>query len=104
MRAIPQTQIFGGHLVYYLETFNAVNQALVNFYKNNKDPKVQLMAVYSFTPLQNFILLSICYDAPIAPEGIFDEFLNIPHFGMLYTQSYFSLVNQTRGPDVYNRR
>jgi len=97
MRAVPQTQVYGGTLYYNATELDAINRALVNFQSNNNDPKAQLMAVYVIQSTQmNFVLIA-CYDAPQEPAGIFDEFLNIPHFGSLEIQPYYSLANKTRG-------
>ncbi|CAF4132375.1 unnamed protein product, partial [Rotaria sp. Silwood2] len=92
MRAVPQTEVYGGLLFYDPLVINAVIQALVNFQANNKDPKAQITGSFIILPSQYFVTLLVFYDAPTAPAGIFDEFIKISSFGTLNTQSYLTFV------------
>ncbi len=92
MRALPQTQVYGGFLLYIPLQFDVVIQAIVNFYNNNKDPKAQLIGSFIIAQGEFIFTLIVFYDAPTAPSGIFDEFLAISPYGTLQTQSYLSLV------------
>ncbi|CAF1344695.1 unnamed protein product, partial [Adineta ricciae] len=93
LRAHPQTQVYGGLLVYIDERrFDDVLKAVMDFRDNNKDPKAQ--ALVSFTHQTGLITFDITlfYDAPRAPDDTFKKFTNIPHMGTLKTRSFLSFV------------
>ena len=95
MRAVPQSQVCAGVLIYFLPQFDALAQAFGNFQENNKDPKAQLIAQLTATGGQFAFIVDIFYDGPIVPNGVFDEFLAIPHINNLQTQSYSSFIKST---------
>ena len=89
MRALPQTQVYGGNLFYTEDKLDSLLTATTNFQNNNKDPKAQLLC--NVVVQINVILINVIafYDAPIAPNDIFKEFTSIPVFGgTLNTSSY----------------
>lgn len=92
MRALPQTQIYGGVLYYTVLELDNLLTAVMNFQNNSKDPDAQIIS--SITAMDGVLIPNtiIFYDAPTAPESIFQEFINIPHIGILKTQSYLSIV------------
>ncbi len=47
LRVVPQTQVYGGALVYSPLQFEALVPAIVNFQANNKDPKAQIIASFA---------------------------------------------------------
>ena len=92
MRALPQTRVYGGILFYDLLQFDDVLVAVLKFQNNNKDPKAQLLCTFtSAAGVPNLNVIAF-YDAPSAPENIFQSILEIPHAGVLKTRSYLSLV------------
>ena len=93
MRAVPQTLVYGGALVYIPLQFDAAIQAIVNFQTNNNDTKAQIGFSFVIVPGQFILLLVISYDAPTPPSGLFDEFLAIgPVSGTLQTLTYSALI------------
>ncbi|CAF1329966.1 unnamed protein product [Adineta steineri] len=92
MRALPQTLVYGGVLLYDFLEINDIVNAAVNFQTNNQDPKAQILC--DFTSLGGSVAISIIafYDAPIAPPNTFDVFTSIRHLGKLQTRSFLSLV------------
>ncbi|CAF1300260.1 unnamed protein product [Rotaria sordida] len=94
VRALPQTLIYGGILIYFQPDFDSVLAAVVNFQNNNADPKAQILCNFLAligVPTLNIVIF---YDAPTAPESLFQEFLNITSFPLLpvQTRSQLSLV------------
>jgi hypothetical protein len=104
MRAVPQTQVYGGLLIYSPLQFDGLIQAMVNFQANNKDPKAQIIGSFIIAPGEFIFILIVFYDAPTAPNGTFDEFLAIYPYGTLQTQSYLSLVQASPVSDTNNLR
>jgi hypothetical protein len=92
VRALPQTLVYGGVLTYVPQQFDGVIQAMVDFQTNNKDLKAQIISSFIIAPGEFVIIIIVFYDAPTAPNGTFDEFLNLQPYGTLQTQSYLSLV------------
>jgi len=41
MRAVPQTQVYAGFVLYIPSQFNMAMQAMTNFQARNKDPKAE---------------------------------------------------------------
>lgn len=95
MRAVPQTPVFGGVLIYFPPQFDALAQAFGNFQNNNKDLKAQIIGFITATGGQFAFIVYLFYDAPTIPSGIFDEFLGIEHVGNHQTQSYSSFFKST---------
>lgn len=97
MRAVPQTQIYGGFLIYSSSEVEAILQATVNFHATNKDPRAQIIVYFGIGLGQLNLILAVFYDAPIPPNGMFDAFLAVPHFGTLETRSFLSLIQTSPG-------
>ncbi|KAJ6529113.1 FAD dependent oxidoreductase [Mycena vulgaris] len=92
-KAYPQTQIWGGLIIYTVPTLSAVNKAVADFSALVTDPKAQIFSAYNGAagiPIMGQLLF---YDAPTPPPGIFDEFLAIPFVTRdVGTRSLSSLV------------
>ncbi|KAG9308233.1 FAD-binding domain-containing protein [Chiua virens] len=76
-RAFPQTQVWGGLITYSPDVRDQVMLATANFSANSTDPKAGIIMVYQHLFGQVSVLVDVFYDAPTAPEGVFDEFLAI---------------------------
>ena len=96
VRALPQTEVYGGILIYDRLQFDAVIQAIVDFHSTNKDPKAVIIGSPLYTAGQFLFYLLVFYDAPMAPNGTFDKFLSIPHISTLQKQSYRALIDQVQ--------
>lgn len=92
MRTLPQTSIYGGLLYYSPLVLNLVIQAVIKFQATNTDPKAQILGTFIIAPGQYVLAFFLFYDAPTAPNGIFSDFLSIPYFGTVTTQSYLSFI------------
>jgi peptidoglycan/LPS O-acetylase OafA/YrhL len=104
VRALPQTLVYGGVLTYVPQQFAGVIQAMVNFQTNNKDPKAQIIASFVIAPGQFVLLIIVFYDAPTAPNGIFDAFLALQPYGSLQTLSYLSFIQAAPVSQTNNLR
>ena len=91
-RALTQTLVYGGFLVYNSSQVQRALQAMVNFNARNKDPRAQIMEFPTILLGQLSVILVVSYDAPTPPKGMFDEFLAIPHDGTFETRSLLSLM------------
>ena len=92
MRALPQTQIYGGSLFYGPSEISSGIQAVINLQANYTDPKAQTIGTFIIGPGSYALSYLVFYDAPTAPNGTFDGFTNIKHTGGLETQSLLTLV------------
>ena len=71
MRALLQTLVYGGVLIYLAPQFGQIRKAIVNFQNNNKDPEAQIIATILYIDgLVNY-KVAIFYDAPTASNNIF---------------------------------
>jgi len=69
--------------------------ATQDFIENNEDPRAAMFATFEFLlkGLDEFAAVFLFYDGESPPNGLFDDFLNIPNTSnQLQTQSYSSLV------------
>jgi len=93
MKAYPQTEVYGGYIVYPADEFDALADAIIEFGASNTDPKAAILPTYGVTLDLPIAVTLIFYDAPTAPAGTFDLFTSIPYLlSDLSTQSYGSLV------------
>ncbi|EMD36676.1 hypothetical protein CERSUDRAFT_123772 [Gelatoporia subvermispora B] len=93
LQAYPQEQIWGGLIVMDPGTFDQFNSAVLHFIANVTDPKVGIIA--TFTSMSGTVLpiTLLFYDAPTPPDGIFDDFLEIPAIEQnIGTRSILSLI------------
>lgn len=87
------TLIQGGLITFTKDSIPAVSAATAAFSANVTDPKAAIITTYNFIAGAPGISLLIFYDDPTPPAGIFDAFLDIPHFTKdIDTRSYLDLV------------
>lgn len=94
MKTFPQTDVWGGILVYSQAALPNLRSAIPTFNTQVNDPKASILTSFNFagnevwplicyfgtilTGLHQFIAIQILfYDAPSPPTGLFDEFMNI---------------------------
>jgi hypothetical protein len=104
----------GGRISYSLDQWDGASSAIANFWANATDPKASIYNTYNYISgvVRQLLLFSayysasdlrvafqaeistiLFYDAPTCPEGMFDEFLSVPHIEKdISTRSYVSLV------------
>ncbi|OSD00999.1 FAD-binding domain-containing protein [Trametes coccinea BRFM310] len=76
----PQTEVWGGLITITEDQLDKVNAATVKFAQTVNDPKAQVLPTYNFLLGEPGVSLLLFYDYPTPPDGIFDDFLAIPHF------------------------
>ncbi|KAN0132341.1 FAD-binding domain containing protein [Lactarius tabidus] len=77
VRSFLQSKIWGGILLYLPNQLDAVKDALVK-YRNNTDVKASAAVVLNYASGQLISGSFLFYDAPVPPQGLFDDFLAIP--------------------------
>ncbi|KIY67237.1 FAD-binding domain-containing protein [Cylindrobasidium torrendii FP15055 ss-10] len=103
----PQGQVWGGLITFTADQLDKVDAATVKFAKEVTDPKAAIITTYNFLLGSPGVSQLMFYDGPEPPAGIFDDFLDIPHFTKdVDTRSFLSLVlaapaNATAGQRGY---
>ncbi|KAG2747521.1 FAD-binding domain-containing protein [Suillus brevipes Sb2] len=93
VKTYPQSQVWGGRISYSLDQWEGASSAIANFWANATDPKASIYNTYNYISGVAEISTILFYDAPTCPEGMFDEFLSVPHIEKdISTRSYVSLV------------
>ncbi|KAG1762038.1 FAD-binding domain-containing protein [Suillus occidentalis] len=93
VKTYPQSQVWGGRISYALDQWEGASSAIANFWANATDPKAAIYNTYNYISEVAEISTILFYDAPTCPEGMFDEFLSVPHIEKdISTRSYVSLV------------
>jgi len=98
-KAIPQTKIYGGNMLFVPGNLPAFIEATAKFSASNKDPKASMLSFFVYT--QGMLMTSayLFYDAPTAPIGVFDDFLAIPTLmNTVTTQSMADMVRHFAEP------
>ncbi|KAG1731564.1 hypothetical protein EDB19DRAFT_1737404 [Suillus lakei] len=105
LKTFPQSQVWGGPIVYTANVVDLVNQATANFVANITDPKAQIITTYNHVFGALVAAELVFYDGPSPPEGIFDEFLAIPHLlEDVSTRSFLSLVQASPSNTIPDSR
>ncbi|PBK95430.1 FAD dependent oxidoreductase [Armillaria gallica] len=93
LRTFPQGQVWGGLITYTQDHLSEANAATVKFSNDVTDPKAAIITTYNFLLGQPGVSQLLFYDGPTPPDGIFDDFLAIPHFTQdIKTRDFTSLV------------
>ena len=80
-------------MVIGADNVEAVNNATVKFGQTVTDPKAAVLPTYNFLLGQPGVSLLLFYDYPTPPDGIFDDYLAIPHFTKdVKTRTFLDLV------------
>ncbi|KAK7023501.1 hypothetical protein VNI00_016719 [Paramarasmius palmivorus] len=78
-KTFPQTDVWIGTVVYPLNASDFVHRAGESFSFNNTDLKAAALTLYTATGFNETNLsTNLFYDGPTPPNGVFDEFLNVP--------------------------
>lgn len=92
LKAYPQGQVWGG-TIEAVDQFDAIAAATANFYANVTDAKAAILPTFNFASNTPIGEVSIFYDGPTPPDGMFDEFLAIPALSQdISTRSFLSLI------------
>ncbi|KAH7887220.1 hypothetical protein F5I97DRAFT_1120742 [Phlebopus sp. FC_14] len=96
LKTFPQTQVWGGVIMFTANTLDQVNSATANFATYNSDPKASMIVTYNFLLGEPGATVIIFYDAPQPPPGLFADFLAIPFLTKdISTRSFLSLVQSS---------
>ncbi|KAI9446106.1 FAD-binding domain-containing protein [Lactarius indigo] len=77
VKSYPQSKIWGGFMFYPQDQLNVVKDALVR-YQQKQDVKASVAVILSYGSGQLTLGSFLFYDAPVPPQGLFDDFLAIP--------------------------
>ncbi|KAI9449094.1 FAD dependent oxidoreductase [Lactarius psammicola] len=77
VKSYPQSKVWGGLLFYPPNQLDAVKDALVR-YQQKQDVKAEAAVVLNYASGQLVVGSFLFYDAPVPPQGFFDDFLAIP--------------------------
>ncbi|TFK57343.1 FAD-binding domain-containing protein [Heliocybe sulcata] len=103
LQTFPQGQVWGGMITYLGTSMPAVSSAIGNFTASVRDPKAAVLAAYNSVAGAVIGSVTLFYNGPSQPEGIFDEFLAIPSLSQnVGSRSFLDLFlvnpsNQTAG-------
>ncbi|KAG6855901.1 hypothetical protein H0H87_009504 [Tephrocybe sp. NHM501043] len=78
LKTFPQGQIWAGIVNFASPQIPAVTAATARFSSSVTDPKASTIVSYIFAFGQPLISQAFFYDGPTPPEGIFDDFMEIP--------------------------
>ncbi|KAH8979805.1 FAD-binding domain-containing protein [Lactarius akahatsu] len=77
VKSYPQTKVWGGFMFYPPNQLAAVKDALVR-YQRKQDIKASAAVLLNYGSGQLLVGSFLFYDAPVPPQGLFDDFLTIP--------------------------
>ncbi|KAG1747798.1 uncharacterized protein EDB91DRAFT_1262869 [Suillus paluster] len=93
LKTYPQSQVWGGSITYDQDQLKAVKAAIAKFSANVIDPKAAMYSIYKYVSGKLVVSCTLFYNAPTYPDGIFDDFLAIPHVdGYVSTRSFTSMI------------
>ncbi|KAJ2929232.1 hypothetical protein H1R20_g7868, partial [Candolleomyces eurysporus] len=93
LKTFPQTKVWGGVITYTANSIPEVTAATAQFSATVTDPKASIITTYNFLAGSPGITLLLFYDGPTRPSGLFDSFLEIPHFTKdVKTRTFLDLV------------
>ncbi|KZV98071.1 FAD-binding domain-containing protein [Exidia glandulosa HHB12029] len=96
LKTFPQTEVFGGIIIYLGDQIAALANATLEFQNTVSDVKAQVITTLNVAAGLPGAVLLLFYDAPTAPAGTFDMFMNIPAFSKdVKTRSFLSLVQSS---------
>ncbi|KAG1748361.1 FAD dependent oxidoreductase [Suillus paluster] len=93
LKTYSQSLVWGGNIAYNQDQLKAVNAAIAKFAADVTDPMASLYSTYNYVSGMPVITCTLFYDAPTCPNGIFDDFLAIPHEEQdVSTRSFTTMV------------
>ncbi|KAK7448815.1 hypothetical protein VKT23_013545 [Stygiomarasmius scandens] len=96
LKTFPQDEVWGGLITYTEGQLEEVAAAVAKFSANVTDPKAAIITASNFLLTQPGVSQLLFYDGPTPPDGIFDDFLNIPHLTKdVETRDFISLVQSS---------
>ncbi|KAK2462602.1 hypothetical protein APHAL10511_005335 [Amanita phalloides] len=78
VKALPQTSIWGGTIIFPESSVLEVTTAVIEFSGTNSDTKANIIPSYAYYKNQIIVSQMLYYDSSTQPAGFFDNFLTIP--------------------------
>ncbi|KAG1747808.1 FAD-binding domain-containing protein [Suillus paluster] len=100
LKTYPQSQVWGGSIAYDQDQLKAVKAATAKFAANVIDPKASMYSVYKYVSGKLVMTCTLFYNAPTYPDGIFDDFLAIPHVDQYVSTRSFASMIKTELPST----
>ncbi|GLB39882.1 putative oxygen-dependent FAD-linked oxidoreductase family protein [Lyophyllum shimeji] len=105
LRTFPQGRVWGGLTTYLFTKIADVTAATARFSASVTDPKASIISMYNTLFGVPGIFVLMFYDGLEPPEGIFDDFLKIPHLTSdVSSRDFVSLVKAAPANFTYGRR
>ncbi|KAG2063989.1 FAD-binding domain-containing protein [Suillus decipiens] len=96
MKTHHQSQVWGGSILYTWDQWEEVNKATASFVSKVTDPKASIYVTVEYIHLVHgmpVMMVTLFYDAPTHPDGMFDEFLKIKYFKKdITTRTFLNLL------------
>ncbi|PFH46586.1 hypothetical protein AMATHDRAFT_69520 [Amanita thiersii Skay4041] len=93
MKTFPQGAVWGGTILYEPKYIQDVTAAFLKFTLKVTDPKASIITTFNNFLQQPVITQLFFYDGSCPPDGIFDDFLDIPSISNdVSERSFLSLV------------
>ncbi|KAH9024018.1 FAD-binding domain-containing protein [Lactarius deliciosus] len=107
VKSHPQGQVWGGIILYGPDQLGAIKHAIAQFTNKVTDPNAALESGF-FYYLERFIRASqvipavtLFYNGPQPPSGIFDAFLRVPNQQQdIHSRSYVDIVKNQATPST----
>ncbi|KAK7023514.1 hypothetical protein VNI00_016732 [Paramarasmius palmivorus] len=79
LKTFPQTDVWTALISYPLNASDSFHRASESFSFNNTDLKAVALPVYAFSDdIEPGLLALLFYDGPVPPDGVYNEFFNVP--------------------------
>ncbi|KAG6380802.1 hypothetical protein JVT61DRAFT_5186 [Boletus reticuloceps] len=107
-KAFPQSQVWGGTIIYDSSQADQLTKATADFAANNTDPKANVLTSYGYFQggdvRQEVNVGILFYDGPSPPAGLFDGFLTSNCNTEVFTRSFLSLVQSSNANSTWGMR
>ncbi|KAI0061079.1 FAD-binding domain-containing protein [Artomyces pyxidatus] len=93
LKSYPQTEVWGGAIIYSGLNADQVNAATAKFSAQVTDKKAGILPTNDVELAAVLVVVLVFYDGPTPPAGIFDDLLAIPPVSnSAKTQSFYSFL------------
>ncbi|KAH9174871.1 FAD-binding domain-containing protein [Lactarius sanguifluus] len=101
VKSHPQGQVWGGIILFGSDQLGAIKNATAQFTSKVTDPNAALVSSFFYSYGEVIPAVTLFYNAPQPPSGIFDAFLRIPNQQQdIHTRSYVDIVNIQAAPST----
>ncbi|KAI9437956.1 FAD-binding domain-containing protein, partial [Lactarius indigo] len=99
VKSYPQGQVWGGIIFFGPDQLGAIKSATAQFASKVTDPNAGLESGFFYSSGEVVPAVTLFYNGPQPPSGIFDAFLRIPNQQQdIHTRSYADLVKNQATP------